>query len=466
MEFAELRSSIEQVAWPAVPAGTAAQLLALQYQLDATQWWPAEQLRLHQFGQLQVLLRHAAATVPFHAERLRHAGIDPHEPLTEAAWARLPILTRRDVRDAGDLLHASSIPASHGATGETTTGGSTGIPVRVRRSAVDTLTWSAVAIREEIWHRDDMLGFIVRVRASPAGLTEEQRRQVRTADGLQRASWGPPAALLWQTGRSAILDYTTPVSRQAEFLRRMEAMYLFTVPSNLRLLLSHCRDNHIVLPDLRAVWTISEVVDGSLRKFCHDIFGVRIVSNYSAAETGYIALQCPDHDHYHVQSEVIFVEVLNDAGDPCAPGEIGRVVITPLHNFAMPLLRYELGDEAEVGAPCPCGRGLPVLRRVVGRTFDFLTLPSGEKRRPILNHYRLAEVAAIREFQIVQRSLHQIEVLMVLGCPLSEEEKATITAVLAGELGGEFDIVLTPCEAIPRTAAGKLRPFISDLPRV
>ncbi len=466
MEIAELRSSIEQVAWPAVPAGTAAQLLALQYQFDETQWWPAEQLRARQFGQLQLLLRHAAATVPFHAERLRLAGIDPNEPLTEAAWARLPILTRWDVHDAGGLLHATSIPASHGVTGETTTGGSTGIPVHVRRSAVDGLMWSAVAVREEIWHRDDMLGCMVRVRAQPDGLTEEQKRQVRSADGLQGADWGPPAALLWRTGRSAVLDYTTPVPRQAEFLRRMEAVYLFTDPSNLRLLLGHCRDKHIVLPDLLAVWTVSEVVDESLRRLCHDVFGVRIVANYSAAETGYIALQCPDHDHYHVQSEVIFVEVLNDAGSPCAPGEIGRVVVTPLHNFAMPLLRYELGDEAEVGAPCPCGRGLPVLRRVVGRTLDYLTLPSGEKRRPILNHYRLAEVAAIREFQIVQRSVERIEVLMVLGRPLSANEKATITAVLAAELGGEFDIVLTPCETIPRTAAGKLRPFMSDLPRV
>ena len=457
-------SSIEQVAWPAVPTGTAAQLLALQYQFDVTQWWPAEQLRAHQFGQLQLLLQHAAATVPFHAERLRRAGVYLDEPLTEAAWARLPILTRRDVHDAGALLHATSIPASHGITGETTTGGSTGVPVRVRRSAVDNLMWSAVAIREEIWHRDDTLGYMVRVRGPPAGLTEEQQRQLISADGLQGASWGPPAALLWQTGQSAILDYMTPVSRQAEFLRRMQAMYLYTVPSNLRLLLGHCRDNHIALPDLRAVWTISEVVDCSLRKLCHDVFGVRIVSNYSAAETGYIALQCPDHDHYHVQSEVIFVEALNDDGSPCAPGEIGRVVVTPLHNYAMPLLRYELGDEAEVGAPCPCGRGLPVLRRVVGRTFDYLTLPSGDRRRPNVNHYGLAEVAAIQEFQIVQRSLERIEVLMVLSCPLSTDETATIMAILAADLGGEFDIVLTPCETIPRTAAGKLRLFMSDLP--
>lgn len=133
MEFAELRSSIEQTTWPALLSGTAAQLLALQRQFDETQWWPAEQLRARQFEQLQLLLRHAAATVPFHAERLRLAGIDPNEPLTEAAWARLPILTRRDVQDAGELLRATTIPASHGGTGVSSTGGSSGIPVRVQQ---------------------------------------------------------------------------------------------------------------------------------------------------------------------------------------------------------------------------------------------------------------------------------------------------------------------------------------------
>ncbi len=351
MEFAELRSSIEQTTWPALLSGTAAQLLALQRQFDETQWWPAEQLRARQFEQLQLLLRHAAATVPFHAERLRLAGIDPNEPLTEAAWARLPILTRRDVQDAGELLRATTIPASHGGTGVSSTGGSSGIPVRVRRSELERLLWNAVRVREEIWHREDMLGTIARLRPIPDSLGEANIRQARSPEGLSLPDWGSPISLLWRTGPMALIDDGTPLSEQAERLRRLRPEYLSANPSALRILLGHCRDAGITLPNLRAVWTLSEVVDPDLRALCQDVFGVRIVHNYSAAECGYIALQCPEHPHFHIQSELALVEVLDVDGRPCGSGEIGRVIVTPLHNFAMPLLRYEIGDEAEVASP-------------------------------------------------------------------------------------------------------------------
>jgi phenylacetate-CoA ligase len=459
----ELRSAIEPVVWPAVLRGEAAQLLALQGQFEATQWWPEARLRQYQFGQLQRLVEHAARAVPFYAERLRLAGIDPQAPLTEAAWARLPVLTRHEVQDAGEQLQASALPPQYGGTGITTTGGSTGIPVRVRKSALDLLFWSAVAIREELWHREDMRGTIARVRALPGNLTPEQIARVRSPEGLILPNWGPPASQVWHTGPAVMLDYTLSVPDQAAYLGRLGPDYLFTDPSNLRLLLAHCRDEGIALPSLRAVWTVSEVVDPALRALCAAVFGVRIVHNFSAAEVGYIALQCPEHEHFHVQSEVVHVEVLDAQGRACGPGEIGRVVVTPLHNFAMPLLRYELGDEAEMGVACPCGRGLPVLTQVIGRTIDHLTLPSGQKRRPVLNHYRLAEFTAIREFQIVQRSVTRIEVLMVVGRPLTSAEEVEVKAVLTAELGEEFAIELRYCEALPRTAAGKLRPFVSDL---
>src|SRR3984885_3214667 len=128
-------SSIKGVVWHAVMTGTAAQLLALQVQFDASQWWSADELRAHQFRQLRVLVEHAARTVPFHAERLRSAHIAPAAPLTPQSWACLPILTRRDVQEAGDRLHATELPADYGSTGILRTGGSTGVPVRVRKTA-------------------------------------------------------------------------------------------------------------------------------------------------------------------------------------------------------------------------------------------------------------------------------------------------------------------------------------------
>jgi phenylacetate-CoA ligase len=103
------------------------------------------------------------------------------------------------------------------------------------------------------------------------------------------------------------------------------------------------------------------------RNACREAWGVPLAHIYRAEEVGPLALQCPEHEHFHVQSEQALVEVLDAQGMACAPGETGRVVATPLNNFAMPLIRYEVGETAEVGAPCACGRGLPVLTRIMDR---------------------------------------------------------------------------------------------------
>ena len=95
-------------------------------------------------------------------------------------------------------------------------------------------------------------------------------------------------------------------------------------------------------------------------------------------------------------AESVLVEILNDDGTPCAPGEIGRVVVTALQNFATPLIRYEVGDYAEASAPCPCGRGLPVIRRIMGRVRNLLVLPDGKKIWPAFGSRGLTEIAPIR----------------------------------------------------------------------
>lgn len=105
------------------------------------------------------------------------------------------------------------------------------------------------------------------------------------------------------------------------------------------------------------------------------------------------------------------MEILDENGKPCEPGELGRVVVTPLDNFAMPLIRYDIGDYAEVGKHCPCGRGLPVLKRIVGRVQDLVVLPSGERRWTLLsagNIESFLEIAPIRQYQFVQKDLQTI----------------------------------------------------------
>jgi phenylacetate-CoA ligase len=183
---------------------------------------------------------------------------------------------------------------------------------------------------------------------------------------------------------------------------------------------------------------------------------------YSSQEAGIIALQCPASGLYHVQSESLLVEVLDDEGLPCKPGETGRIIITDLHNFATPLIRYEIRDYAEVAAPCACGRGLPALARILGRRRNMVVFPNGERHWPLVGAYRFREIADIRQYQLVQHTTDDVEVKLVVERPLSHEQEAQLAALIHSALGYPFPLRFSYSDReLPRTQGGKFEEFVS-----
>lgn len=129
-------------------------------------------------------------------------------------------------------------------------------------------------------------------------------------------------------------------------------------------------------------------------------------------------------------AENLIVEILDAQGNPCADGEIGEVVVSNLHNFATPLLRYALGDHAEVGGPCPCGRHLPTLRRLLGRSRNMLRYPDGSRRWPC-GFAPFRQIApAIRQFQMIQSHLEQLELRLVASQPLTVPQQAALVELI------------------------------------
>ncbi len=390
------RSARTDIAWPALPAPESALILALQHQFERSQWWPPETLLEHQLRQIELLLAHAARTVPFYRGRIGALAGLKRGDLTLEAFRRIPVMQRTDIQESGPALLSTRVPANHGATFDISTSGSTGRPITVKGSAVTSVFFFAVNLRYHIWHGRDFSGKLARISVV----------RDRGIDLAKPGNWVPG----YSSGPMFRFDITRPVGEQLDWLAREDPDYLLTYPSNLAALLRRSEETGVRLPRLRGVSTMAEVLDPEVREACDRVWGVPLHDAYSAREIGIIALQCPKQPHYHVQSETVLVEVLDDDGNPCAPSAIGRVVVTALHNFATPLIRYELGDYAEVGPPCPCGRGLPVLKRIVGRARNMLTLPSGEQIWPRFGAARIAKIAPIRQIQCVQKSLDHIEV--------------------------------------------------------
>lgn len=437
-------------------------MLSLLYQLERSQWWGPEPMADHQLRQLSALVEHAAATAPFYGPRLGQTGWSPGTALTWDHWRRLPILRRPELQEAGDAILSTAVPPDHGKCFTLMTSGSTGRPVQTVGTALTQLFWTALTLRDHLWHGRDFAQKLAVIRQFTLA-------QAPPVHGATARNWGSATEGILRTGPSVTLDIDRTVREQAAWLAAQRPAYLLTYPSNVVALARHFADRGESLPGLREVRTFGEVLEPRARDACRSAWGVPLVDMYSSQEVGYIALQCPEREQYHVQSENLLVEIVDDAGQPCPPGGVGRVLVTALHNFATPLLRYEVGDFAEVGPPCPCGRGLPVLTRVLGRQRNMLTLPDGDQRWP--NIRDPAEFAAaggpalppLQQFQVIQRSVTALEVLLVSPRALGAEEEDVMRAYLCATLGHPFDVSFTYVPEVPRSKGGKFEDFRSEI---
>lgn len=452
-------SQLGTVVWPAIPGGKASQLLALAFQLDASQWLRPAEIQERQFAQLALLVKHAAATVPFYRDRFRRLGLNPARGLQLDDWARLPILTRADVQDAGERLLSTRSPAEHGAKSEWFTSGSTGRPVRVVGTALTGLFWNALTLRDHLWHQRDFAGKLAVIRWLPS-------ERARPPQGERAENWGTATQDVVRTGPSVSLNLQAPPAAQLAWLERENPEYLLTYPSTLRWLLGE-RPRRGELTKLRQVRTIGESCPDELRALTRVRWEIPLVDLYSTQEAGNVALECPQRPgQYHVQAESVLVEVLDEAGRPAPPGELGRVVLTPLHNFAWPLLRYEVGDWAEPGEACPCGRGLPVLRRIVGRQRNLAVTPDGRRYRPAIVLSGVDDLRAdapIRRFQVIQRAPTKVEVLLEVERPLDHQQVGRLQTEIERAFGTRLDLAVTYLDEIPLGPQGKFEDFRCEI---
>jgi phenylacetate-CoA ligase len=445
-----LRSSVDGLDWPAVPNQAGGAMLSALFQLERSQWLSPSELWALQRRQLAALLRHAAAHVPYYRERIpagsvRHAG-----DFSAADFSGLPRLNRAGIQDHFKQLCAERLPDGQGAAAQSTTSGSTGEPVRFLSTPLVSFFWHAFMLREHLWHRRDLSAKMVVTRVSPEKSTLD--------------NWfGDMGAELFRTGRCVILPARWTFERQLDCILEERPGYLLAYATNLLGLLRTAERRGAPLPWLREVRSFGEAVPAEMRDYIARQWRLPLTDVYSARETGYMALQCPQSGSYHVQSESAMVEVVDEHGAASEPGTVGRIVVTPLHNFAMPLIRYEIGDYAEVGPPCACGRGLPVLRRILGRTRNILRLPDGSMRWPTLGTEGMLDAAPVRRVKVIQKSLTDIEVRLIALRPFSDGEFAALREHFLAHFGPHFNWRFVFLDEFPPEPGDKFEDFVSEV---
>ncbi|MCA8967530.1 MAG: phenylacetate--CoA ligase family protein [Planctomycetes bacterium] len=421
---------------------------ALVEHLGRSERWSPDRLRASQLRQLRALLAHALEHSPFHRDRL---AMTPAEAtrIEWADWEALPTLPRAELQAAGEHAAAACVPQGHGEVTWQSTTGSTGRPLRIATSAFTRFVNAALTLRDHLWHGRDATGRLAVARAHPVEGDFD--------------TWGAPVAELYRTGPLRVVDVFRPIAEQLELIAAFDPSYLLTYASNAHALAREALARGIALPNLREVRAFGELARDDLPALCRRAFDARCSDLYSAEETGPIAGQCVEGGRHHVNAEALLVEILDDAGHAAPVGTLGRVVVTAMHNFAMPLLRYELGDYAALDPPCACGRTLPVLSRIAGRRRNMLRLPDGSTHWPSFPAPVWLPFPAIRKVQLVQTALDTVEVRIEAARDLEESERERLFTSLRERLGWPLELHLRRVPRIGRADDHKFEDFVSLL---
>lgn len=410
-------------------------------ELEASQRWTLDRLREVQWMRQQRLIRHAWDTVPHYREAFRHAGWTDGVLRDREQWSALPLLSKGDVHHGAERLMSSRPEAGTLAT----TSGSSGTPVAVMRGHRSWSHAHANVFRGWHWHGLDV--------GDPyayfwgLALDASSRRQAALRD--------------WFFNRRRLSAFEADPRRMHAFFERLcsaPARFGFGYPSAVMQFAEYVRTAGLDGSRLgwRAVITTAEMLKPHQRDVLADTFGARVVDSYGCAEVGVAGFECESGGmHVPVESVVVDLEPVGDG--------LSEVLLTDLHNFTQPVIRYRIGDlvASPSSEACPCGRALPLLGALHGRAGDVIQLPDGRRVNPLLPYYLFrphAKAGHVRAYQFVERGDGRIEVRVVPGEGWEDALRASITREVSEGLGLPVDVVSD--RPLIRSGRGKLRDYV------
>lgn len=392
--------------------------------LEESQWWTLEQIESRQAQALARIVDHHSQHNESFKQRLAEQNLTAADVSTLEGLKQLTPLTKRDIQTAKDF-NSSAIPPSHLPIRKSQTSGRTGQHVTIIKTEMNHRFFCAMMFREHDWLKHDYTHRLASVRANYNQYEESP-------------NWGGPAAEMFESGPAIGIPLNIGVRQQLDYLNKFNPDMLTVHAGVLAAMCSIWEAEGYTL-NLKKIKNIGETLSDELRQRVKQITGVDMYDQYSSSEVGLISIECPGTGLQHIMSETLLVEVLDEAGNQCQPGELGRVVVTDFYNTVSPLIRYDIGDYAEVGGACTCGRHLPTLKRIAGRVRGLFRKVNGDRFWPTAGQHVTPSIVKINQWQIIQHSLEDIEYKVVTDLPLTKEQHDKLLEVFKGKLG--FDCI-------------------------
>jgi phenylacetate-CoA ligase len=421
--------------------------VALRERMEAVQWWPAHQVLELQRQRLRVFLQDIAAYVPYYRDLFRRIGFDPLALQGVGDLHAIPFLTKSIIRaHTEQLKHACAQNLIR-----FNTGGSSGEPLiffvgKDRISHDVAAKWRATR-----WWNVDIGDPEIVVWGSPIEL-EAQDRIKQWRDKVLRTQLLPA--------------FEMSESRLDQFIATIRARrprMLFGYPSALSHIARHALVRGVMLNDLgiQVAFVTSERLYEEQRNLISLVFGCKVANGYGARDAGFIAHECPQGG-MHLTADGVVVEIMGEDGTVQPPGVAGEIVVTHLLTNDFPFVRYRTGDMGVLGSePCRCGRGLPLLQDIQGRTTDFVIAFDGTVMHGLSLIYILRDVAGLKTFKVIQETRSLTRVLLVTDAGFMPDSKVRIVRDFKQRLGTDVCVVVDLVDTIPAEKSGKYRYIIS-----
>ena len=425
--------------------------LRLLRELEQSQWLSCEELKALQVKRLRAFLINASQNVPYFQKVFKSSGFDPEKINSLSDLATLPFLTKQLIRENVDSLQ--SVKA--GKLVRYNTGGSSGEPLVFYMGMGRVSHDVAAKWRATRWWDVDIGDPEIVLWGSPVELGKQDRVKA-WRDCLFRSHLLPA----FEMSVEKMDEYTAAI-------RDVRPRMLFGYASALAMLARHAESNRIGLTDVgvKVVFTTGETLYPEQRQVIERVFSAPVANGYGSRDAGFIAHQC-SHGSLHQSSEHIIVELIDSNGKLVPIGEQGEIVITHLATADFPFVRYRTGDMAVASSmPCACGRGLPVLREVLGRTTDFIYTPSGNAMHALALIYEVRDKPGVQSFKIIQAVDFSLEVQLVTGVGFTPEIATAIIDGLRKRMATDVKISLSQVEKIAPEKSGKYRYVVSYVVR-
>lgn len=414
------------------------------------QWLAPEQIAALQWERLQRLLDHCYREVPYYRRRWRELGIAPGDIRNLDDYARLPVLTKADIREHFDELKADSW---RDRLLYKATGGSTGEPMRFGFTRESNDRRTAVMWRGYEWAGSRMGR---RTLFLWGGAVGDPTRAHQLKDRLYNAVFARRVLNSFSMTEANMAEYADAIDRY-----RPDIIVAYVGPLvQLAEWLLACG---------RKVWQPHAIIGGAeamhgfQRDAIQQAFGAPAFNTYGCREFMLIAAECEQRHGLHVNSDHLVVELRlpDGAASGCTTGD---VIVTDLFNYGMPFVRYANGDMATASTQrCACGRGLPLLARVEGRILDAIRTPGGHVLPGEFFPHMLKDVPGVQRFQLVQRRLDHLDLSIVRGAGFDDASLEYIHREVDKVLGDSVQLHCHFVDEIPLTSSGKRRVTVSEL---